>query len=117
MLTILGWFRAEADFASRMKRSARLALGAESLRRTLMATTRFRRLSRALYTSPMPPTPSGTRISYGPSFVPAVSAIGDGDYSLCSAARSSGCDDHGWLVGKQEVIRAANLAGPRLNWC
>src|ERR1035438_7103660 len=76
MLTILGWFRDEADFASRIKRSARLALGAESLRKTLMATTRFRRLSRALYTSPMPPTPSGARISYGPSFVPEVSAIG-----------------------------------------
>src|SRR5450755_3773866 len=111
MLTILGWFRAEADFASRMKRSARLALGAESLRRTLMATTRFSRLSRALYTSPMPPAPSGARISYGPSFVPEVSTIGDGDYSLGGAARSSGYDDSEWIVGQPEVMAKLGLLG------
>src|SRR5476649_524022 len=103
MLTILGWFRAEADFASRTKRSAELALGTQSPRKILMATTRFSRLSRALYTSPMPPAPSGARISYGPSFVPEVSTIDDGDYSLGGAARSSGYDDSEWIVGNPSL--------------
>ena len=31
-----------------------------------MATARSRRVSRASYTSPMPPAPSGPTISYGP---------------------------------------------------
>src|SRR5687768_5983134 len=31
-----------------------------------MATSRFNRVSRARNTSPMPPAPMGTRISYGP---------------------------------------------------
>ena len=43
--------------------------------RTLMATVRSRRVSRALYTSPMPPAPIGDRISYGPSAVPGVSGV------------------------------------------
>src|SRR5262245_6986961 len=36
---------------------------------------RSRRVSRARYTSPMPPAPSGVSISYGPSRVPALSCI------------------------------------------
>ena len=39
--------------------------------RILRATSRCRRLSRARYTSPMPPVPRRPRISYGPSRVPA----------------------------------------------
>src|SRR5476649_97443 len=99
MLTILGWFRAEADFASRTKRSAELALGTQSPRKTLMATTRFRRLSRALYTSPMPPAPSGVRISYGPSFVPPVNAIRERNYRPCSAAHPTDLTILGSLSG------------------
>src|SRR5215475_14401897 len=38
---------------------------------TLTATSRPSLRSRARYTSPMPPAPSGERISYGPSLVPA----------------------------------------------
>src|SRR5277367_6699083 len=62
--------------ASRSKRSENCAA------ETLIATTRFKRGSRARYTSPMPPAPMGARISYGPSFVPAKSAIGGVDSIL-----------------------------------
>src|SRR5262245_35378651 len=40
-----------------------------------MATVRSRRVSRALYTSPIPPAPSGARISYGPRRVPIARGI------------------------------------------
>src|SRR5579863_5309224 len=43
--------------------------------RTLIATSRFKRESRARYTSPMPPAPIAARISYGPSFVPAATTM------------------------------------------
>ena len=42
--------------------------------RTLIATPRSSRVSRARYTSPIPPAPSGERISYGPRRVPGASA-------------------------------------------
>ena len=41
-----------------------------------MATVRSRRVSVARYTSPIPPAPMSTVISYGPKRVPAVRAIG-----------------------------------------
>src|SRR5712691_725878 len=41
---------------------------------TLIATSRFKRGSRARYTSPMPPAPICARISYRPSFVPTESS-------------------------------------------
>jgi hypothetical protein len=41
--------------------------------RTLMATSRPSRVSRARYTSPIPPAPTGETISYGPSRAPAAS--------------------------------------------
>ncbi len=55
---------------------ARLALEASTqvvalggmFRLTLMATVRSSLVSRALYTSTMPPAPIGEMISYGPSF-------------------------------------------------
>ena len=39
------------------------------------ATERSSRVSRALYNSPMPPAPSGERISYGPSLSPLLRGI------------------------------------------
>jgi len=50
--------------ASRSKRSENCS------RENLMATSRSRRVSRARYTSPIPPAPMGAMISYGPSLVP-----------------------------------------------
>ncbi len=43
---------------------------------TLTAMSRCSRSSRARYTSPIPPCPSGSRISYGPRRVPFVNRIG-----------------------------------------
>ena len=40
-----------------------------------MATVRSRRVSRALYTSPMPPAPMAERISYGPRRAPGERAM------------------------------------------
>lgn len=40
-----------------------------------MATVRSRRVSLDRYTSPIPPAPNGATISYGPSRVPAESAM------------------------------------------
>ena len=40
-----------------------------------MATMRSSRVSRAFQTSPIPPSPSGARISYGPSLLPIVTVI------------------------------------------
>src|SRR5262245_42998749 len=41
-----------------------------------MATSRPRRVSRARYTSPIPPAPSGATIWYGPNRVPTAWAMG-----------------------------------------
>src|SRR5215472_2895667 len=49
---------------------------------TLIATSRFRLLSLARYTSPIPPAPSGATISYESSRVPTASDIGGADYTL-----------------------------------
>src|SRR5215813_5879931 len=67
-------------FASRSKRCLRTGSAEYCAGRILMATVRSRRVSLARYTSPIPPAPSGPTISYGPSFVPAVRAIGARDY-------------------------------------
>src|SRR5580704_17601049 len=55
--------------ASRSKRSEKASLD------SFMATIRSRRVSRALYTSPMPPAPIGFRISYGPRRDPEARGI------------------------------------------
>src|SRR5262245_43534134 len=65
-----GWFRLETARASRSKRWRRSGLRARCSGSTLMATVRSRRVSRARYTSPMPPAPRGASTSYGPSFAP-----------------------------------------------
>lgn len=46
-----------------------------------MATSRPNRESRARYTSPMPPAPSGETISYGPTLVPEEIPILASHYS------------------------------------
>ncbi len=60
---MLGWFNAEADRASFSNRRSRSWSDASDSGSTLIATSRARRLSRARYTSPIPPTPSGATIS------------------------------------------------------
>jgi hypothetical protein len=51
-----------------------------------MATKRFSRVSRARYTSPMPPAPRAVTISYGPSLVPADRSITGAHYSAIDYA-------------------------------
>jgi len=52
-----------------------------------MATSRFKTESRARYTSPMPPAPSGDWISYGPSFFPGARAMSACDYNVGAACK------------------------------
>ena len=60
-------------------------VGGRDSGRTLMATSRSRRVSCARYTSPIPPAPSGERISYCPRIVPGVRGMrGSEDYTLGS---------------------------------
>src|SRR5580704_4147434 len=78
MVQILAWFRAEIVRASRSNRSRSSGRPENLSGKILTATSRPRRVSRARNTSPMPPAPSGDRISYGPSFEPAVRLMGAG---------------------------------------
>ena len=84
---MLGWLSEDIAFASRSKRSLASGFSDMWAGRTLIATVRSRRVSRPRYTSPMPPAPSGDWISYGPSLVPAVSAIRTRNYIDYAACR------------------------------
>jgi hypothetical protein len=72
---MLGCCRPEMALASRSKRKRRSEFEVKWEGRTLTATVRSRRVSKARYTSPIPPAPSGPTISYGPSFVPGGSVM------------------------------------------
>lgn len=61
-----GWFRLATVRASRPNPSRRSRLSAKGPGRTLIAPMRSTRVSRARYTSPIPPAPIAERISYGP---------------------------------------------------
>src|SRR5262249_34073823 len=73
---MFGWFNPAIACASRSKRCFISGFSENCGGKTLIATVRFRRVSEALYTSPMPPAPMSERISYGPRRVPGLSAIG-----------------------------------------
>src|SRR5437763_11724914 len=81
---MLAWESCDMVRASRSKRSFRLGLETKCPERTLMATSRPRRVSRARYTSPMPPAPNCPVTSYGPNLVPVViiGLYARGDVSL-----------------------------------
>src|SRR5262249_29286857 len=65
----------EIVFASRSKRCRISSLAERWPGSTLTATVRSSRVSRARYTSPIPPAPTDARISYGPSLVPACISV------------------------------------------
>ena len=67
-----------------------------------MAASRFSRVSRARYTSPMPTASAGGTISYGPSIVPEATVIGARNYNPV----------------RQAAVDATTLADCRLhgNW-
>lgn len=79
---MFGWLSAAAARASCVKRCRRSPSAEKDDGRTLIATSRPKRGSRARYTSPIPPAPSGAGISYGSSFVPEVSAMRAPHYSV-----------------------------------
>ena len=60
---MLRWFSAATAFASRSKRSLDCGSDASPPISTLIATMRSRRVSRARYTSPIPPAPMASRTS------------------------------------------------------
>ena len=68
-----GWLSAEAARASRSRRETRAGSRASATGSVLRATSRPRRVSRARYTSPMPPAASSEHTSYGPSRAPGSS--------------------------------------------
>src|ERR1019366_3642130 len=70
---MFGWLTAASDFASRSKRVMLSLFSKNSSGRTFSATSLPSFVSFARYTSPMPPAPSGARISYGPRRAPAAS--------------------------------------------
>src|SRR5688500_197302 len=72
---MFGWFSAAAARASCSNRASRSGSVEKAAGSTLIATSRPRRASRARYTSPMPPAPSGPRISYAARRVPVGSCI------------------------------------------
>src|SRR5438445_422506 len=65
MVTIFGWFKADADRASCSSRWSRSTFDANAAGRILIATSRPRRVSRARSTAPIPPCPGGARTSGG----------------------------------------------------
>src|SRR5438477_6636479 len=69
---MFGWFSDASVWASRVNRTSRSASLAKRSGSTLIATSRLSLVSRARYTSPMPPAPIGATISYGPRRVPAA---------------------------------------------
>src|SRR5262249_26864727 len=68
-----GCWRAARVRASRSKRASRSGSFAKPSGSALIATVRSSRVSRARYTSPIPPAPSGARISNAPMREPAGS--------------------------------------------
>src|SRR5580658_6144475 len=72
---MFGWFSEASTLASRSKRASLSGSCARAAGRILIATSRSSLVSRARYTSPIPPAPIGARISYGPSLAPTDSGI------------------------------------------
>ena len=74
----VGVVQRDTALASRRNRFRRSGSAAISEDRTLTATSRSRRASRARYTSPMPPDPSNRSTSYAPRRSPGDQARGGG---------------------------------------
>src|SRR5215471_3005529 len=75
---MLGWLSEASTCASRRKRAIRSPSSANASGRIFSATSRLSFVSRARYTSPIPPAPSRALTSYGPRLVPRVNATGSG---------------------------------------
>src|SRR5215510_7894466 len=69
---MFGWFNEASVLASRSNLATRSGSCANASGNTLIATSRPRLISRARYTSPMPPAPIALMISYDPTRAPDV---------------------------------------------
>src|ERR1043166_99707 len=107
-----GWFRLANILASRSNRARSAGFSTMFSGRTLRATTRSTRASRARHTSPIPPAPIQLSISYGPRRVPGArltrgqSTTGGG---APANARARACasridDDRGGGVAGAELV-------------
>src|SRR5262245_2257329 len=113
MARMLGWDRAATALASRSNRARRSGSYMNGLGSTLMATSRSSRVSRARYTSPMPPEPSGAMLSDGPSRVEAASiAAGSyGERGPRSVGRVRVTDEYVTLPYHEPAVYDQRLAG------
>src|SRR5262249_51682672 len=73
---MFGWFSDASASASRRKRLTRSASRENSSGKIFIATSRFNFVSRARYTSPIPPLPRRAVISSEPSRVPTSTDMG-----------------------------------------
>jgi hypothetical protein len=84
--------------------------------KALDLAVRSSRVSRARYTSPIPPAPIAAKISYGPKRIPGDSAILSRFYAekklvsgerhrLLSEIRRGPIRDCGWITGNSDVTR------------
>src|ERR1022692_1106567 len=113
-----GWFSDEIALASRSRRWRTPGVSANRCGKTFKATVRWRRLSLARYTSPMPPAPKRASITYGPSSSPGANR-----YSLrlcCEANIPAACPMTGssrkqaldWFAASSDSPRAEDLHRP-----
>src|SRR5215469_14799448 len=107
---MFGWFNAARTLASRSNRASRSGSWARAEGSTLIATSRSSLVSRARYTSPIPPAPIGARISYGPNFSPAERDIGVSDQS--NKAGSSRQFKVGRALVREMTWPAGNVRAP-----
>src|SRR6476660_673339 len=80
MAAMFGWLSAANVWASRVNRASLSWSRATASGRIFSATFRCSRRSRARYTSPIPPAPSRSTTSYGPTCWPGERPMSDGDY-------------------------------------
>src|SRR5687768_1743981 len=79
---MFGWLSDASVFASRSKRIRRSGSLANDSGRIFSATSRSSLVSRARYTSPMPPAPILAAISYGPKRAPEARAMAKPFYGV-----------------------------------
>src|SRR6476469_3892269 len=103
-----GCERLESARASRSNRWRSSGFVVTSPETILMATERSRRVSRARYTSPIPPAPIGETISYGPSLAPGANGMSE-DYMRRPLRKLARPQD---LRGKQRELQSRR-ASPR----
>jgi hypothetical protein len=76
----VGLIQRREDFRFPLQPREAVAVGGKRVREHFDGNVRFRLVSVARYTSPIPPAPMRAAISYGPSRVPGVNAIPAGRF-------------------------------------